>query len=415
MARTEDPLHSLAAGTVAGAVEGVATYPTEYVKTQAQLARQAAHPRRPTGSVLAARLGQTRNASMLSAPLRAPPAANGAIMHIVRDTMRTRGVVGFYAGCLPMATGNALKAGVRFLAYDSLRDALRDDGGKLTLPRSVLGECAGARSSRPCRSRTMPPAGFCAGLCEGAFAVTPSEAIKTRMIQDKALVQPRFTGTLHGIATIAREEGVPSLYRGLTATMLRQGANSAVRLSSYSALRSTYETSVGYKPGSAATFAMGAIAGVITVYCTMPFEWVFRGVRHDPLLTRIRPHQRHQDTPAGTTGRGTARGCAGLRSQHCRKGGRPASLGGHWPSPDPAHLQRRHCIHRVRGRDGCASPVRPGSPVVLVYRHPAIIAPNRHCHRCGIPFISIETCSCPLQQVSFARVPRTGPQKGAHE
>lgn len=105
--------------------------------------------------------------------------------------------------------------------------------------------------------------------------MAPSEAIKTRMIQDKALAKPRFTGTLHGIATIAREEGASSLYRGLTATMLRQGANSAVRLSSYSALRSTYETSVGHKPGSAPTFAMGALAGVITVYCTMPFEWVF--------------------------------------------------------------------------------------------------------------------------------------------
>lgn len=155
MARTDDPLHSLAAGTVAGAVEGVATYPTEYVKTQAQLARQAAHPRRPTGHTLAAGLGQTRNASMLSAPQRAPSAANGAIMHIVRDTMRTRGVVGFYAGCLPMATGNALKAGVRFLAYDSLRDALRDEGGKLTLPRSVLGEWSGGSLDRPFCSRSI--------------------------------------------------------------------------------------------------------------------------------------------------------------------------------------------------------------------------------------------------------------------
>lgn len=102
--------------------------------------------------------------------------------------------------------------------------------------------------------------------------MTPSEAIKTRMIQDKALAQPRFKGTVQGIATIAREEGITSLYRGLMATMLRQGANSAVRLSSYSALRSTYETNMQRKPGSAATFAMGAIAGVITVYCTMPFE-----------------------------------------------------------------------------------------------------------------------------------------------
>ena len=154
MVKTDDPLHSLAAGTIAGAVEGVATYPTEYVKTQAQLARQAAsnpvRSQRTTPSPLQAGIGQTRHASMLSVPLRPSPVAGstakGSIMHIVRDTMRTRGIFGFYAGCIPMATGNSLKAGVRFLAYDTIRDALRDGQGRLTLPRSILGTSRGGRT-----------------------------------------------------------------------------------------------------------------------------------------------------------------------------------------------------------------------------------------------------------------------------
>jgi solute carrier family 25 citrate transporter 1 len=55
--------------------------------------------------------------------------------------------------------------------------------------------------------------------------------------------------------------------------MMRQGANSAVRFSSYSSLKSFVQ-----KPGQPVTgpttFAIGAAAGIITVYCTMPFEYV---------------------------------------------------------------------------------------------------------------------------------------------
>lgn len=55
--------------------------------------------------------------------------------------------------------------------------------------------------------------------------------------------------------------------------MVRQGANSAVRLTTYSTLRS-FATKDGRKPGSIETFGMGSIAGIVTVYCTMPFDVV---------------------------------------------------------------------------------------------------------------------------------------------
>lgn len=56
--------------------------------------------------------------------------------------------------------------------------------------------------------------------------------------------------------------------------ILRQGANSAVRFSSYSTLKQL--ASGGVMPGEQLpgwmTFGIGATAGVITVYTTMPFE-----------------------------------------------------------------------------------------------------------------------------------------------
>lgn len=128
--------------------------------------------------------------------------------------------------------------------------------GKLSLPRSIL-------------------AGFIAGLSEGLFAVTPSEAIKTRLIDDarKPKLERRYNGLISGSAQIFREEGIAGVYKGLGPTMIRQGANSAVRLTTYSSLRSM-ATAGGRTPGSAETFGMGAIAGIVTVYCTMPFDVV---------------------------------------------------------------------------------------------------------------------------------------------
>lgn len=56
--------------------------------------------------------------------------------------------------------------------------------------------------------------------------------------------------------------------------MLRQGANSAVRFSSYSTLKQLAQGSL--PPGSILpgwmTFGIGSMAGIITVYTTMPFE-----------------------------------------------------------------------------------------------------------------------------------------------
>lgn len=55
--------------------------------------------------------------------------------------------------------------------------------------------------------------------------------------------------------------------------MMRQGANSAVRLTTYSTLK-TMATKDGRKTNGAETFAMGAVAGIVTVYCTMPLDVV---------------------------------------------------------------------------------------------------------------------------------------------
>ncbi|KAI9493426.1 mitochondrial carrier domain-containing protein [Zychaea mexicana] len=231
-AKKKDPVFSLISGTIAGGIEGVITYPTEYVKTQLQL--QAGGKLQP---------GEAR--------------FKGPIDCLVQ-TYKTRGFSAIYTGVGALAIGNAAKAGVRFLTYDQIANQLRDKDGKLSGARSLL-------------------AGLGAGMTEAALVVTPSETIKTKLIHDKNSQTPRYKGLVHGTSTIIKEEGFSGIYRGVGPVMARQGANSAVRFSCYSTFRSWLQSYRGQGDAplpSAYTFAAGAMAGIVTVYTTMPLDVV---------------------------------------------------------------------------------------------------------------------------------------------
>ncbi|WVQ85036.1 hypothetical protein IAT38_007200 [Cryptococcus sp. DSM 104549] len=222
----ENPIASLLAGATAGGVEAFITFPLESIKTQLQF-------------------GALEGGKQLT-PYQAAKA-----------TIEQRGFKGLYAGCTAVVLGNAVKAGVRFTTYDQFKSLLKDDEGKLTAPRSML-------------------AGLGAGMSEAVIAVTPSETIKTKMIEDSKRAVPKYNGFIHGVQTIIKEEGYRGVYRGVGPVMLRQGANSAVRFSSYSTLKQLVQGSVvpGEQVPGWMTFGIGATAGVITVYATMPFDVV---------------------------------------------------------------------------------------------------------------------------------------------
>lgn len=94
MAPTDKPWQSLTAGLIAGAIEGFITYPAELTKTACQFSAKQGAPVSP--------------------------------LAVIQTTFRQNGIKGFYSGCSALVVGNAAKAGVRFLSYDSIKQALRD-------------------------------------------------------------------------------------------------------------------------------------------------------------------------------------------------------------------------------------------------------------------------------------------------
>ncbi|KAG0167409.1 hypothetical protein DFQ28_006907 [Apophysomyces sp. BC1034] len=228
----KDPFFSLISGTIAGGVEGVITYPTEYVKTRLQL--QADGRLEP---------GEVR--------FKGP-------VDCVVQTYRQKGISAIYTGVSALAIGNAAKAGVRFLTYDQIANLLKDENGKVTGFRSLL-------------------AGLGAGMTEAALVVTPSETIKTKLIHDKTSATPKYHGLVHGTKLIIKEEGFAGIYRGVGPVIARQGANSAVRFSSYTTFKGWLQAWRGKGDEalpSTHTFAAGAMAGIVTVYTTMPLDVV---------------------------------------------------------------------------------------------------------------------------------------------
>lgn len=218
--KKEKPAHSLIAGATAGAIEAFVTYPTEFVKTRSQFGGQ-----------------------------REP------LLTIVRNTVRDKGITGLYSGCSAVVIGNSVKAGVRFVTYDHFKSMLADAEGKVTPPRSLL-------------------AGLGAGMTEAIIAVTPSETIKTKLIDDAKRPNPQYRGLVHGTTSIVRQEGIRGIYRGLFPVMMRQGANSAVRFTTYTTLKQFVLGTVrpGQQLPAGITFGIGAIAGLVTVCVTQPLD-----------------------------------------------------------------------------------------------------------------------------------------------
>lgn len=235
---------SILAGSLSGASETVVTvsiacglpsymsqssvlqYPAEFVKTRRQLSCHTIGER-PPGSFA-----------------------------ILRATFRTAGIQGIYSGCQTLALSNALKSGVRFVSFEAAKRNLNKIFD--------LNATSGTNCNNPWISLG---AGLCAGVTESILVVTPGEYIKTVVIHDASLGgrlghQSLFKITRHTI----HQNGVLSLWRGVVPVVCKQGTNSAVRFTTFGALRDKIrQTWPENLSESASTFIAGAGSGVVTV------------------------------------------------------------------------------------------------------------------------------------------------------
>lgn len=75
------------------------------------------------------------------------------------------------------------------------------------------------------------------------------------------------------MTVLVQRHGPRELYRGLVSTTIKQSATSAVRMGTYNILKEVTK-SQGIAPSVFTNFGVGALAGVVTVYATQPFDTV---------------------------------------------------------------------------------------------------------------------------------------------
>ncbi|KAL8779504.1 MAG: hypothetical protein Q9213_006916 [Squamulea squamosa] len=218
------PLVSLLAGGVAGGVEAIATYPFEFAKTRVQL-------RNESGAA------SSKNPFL-----------------VVGQVFRKEGYRALYKGCSTLVVGSIAKDGVRFLAFDAIKNSFADpETGAMSPFRNLF-------------------AGMCTGVVASTFAVTPTERIKTALIDD-ARTAKRFQSSFHAVRLIYQEYGFLGMYHGYAGTTLKQAGATAFRLGTYNILKD-FEKSRHIDQSTITNFANGAVAGTVTTYATQPFDTI---------------------------------------------------------------------------------------------------------------------------------------------
>lgn len=144
----------------------------------------------------------------------------------------------------------------RFGAFEMFKEKLVDEKGQL----STLGKLG---------------AGLGAGISEAILAVTPMETVKVKFINDQRSANPKFKGFLHGVGQIIKAEGVLGVYKGVTATIMKQGSNQAIRFYVMETCKDVYKGGDPNKPvPKLFVGAFGAVAGAASVFGNTPIDVV---------------------------------------------------------------------------------------------------------------------------------------------
>lgn len=115
--------------------------------------------------------------------------------------------------------------------------------------------------------------GLGAGVAEAVVVVCPMETVKVKFIHDQTSSNPKYRGFFHGVREIVREQGLKGTYQGLTATVLKQGSNQAIRFFVMTSLRNWYQGDNPNKPmNPLITGVFGAVAGAASVFGNTPLD-----------------------------------------------------------------------------------------------------------------------------------------------
>ena len=135
----------------------------------------------------------------------------------------------------------------------------------------------------------MNTAGLGAGTTEAVVVVTPMEVVKIRLqAQQHSLADPletpRYRNAGHAVYTIIREEGVATLYRGVSLTALRQATNQGANFTAYQELKKAahkYQPELQELP-SYQHMLLGLVSGAMGPFTNAPIDTIKTRLQKTP-------------------------------------------------------------------------------------------------------------------------------------
>ncbi|KAG2724960.1 hypothetical protein I3843_01G044000 [Carya illinoinensis] len=244
-------------GGIASIVAGCATHPLDLLKVRMQLQGEANAPK-PTANAAVQNLRpalafQTTSLSApgsINVPLPPTQAARAGLISVGVRIVQQEGVGALFSGVSATVLRQSLYSTTRMGLYDILKKKWADPkSGNLPLGSKI-------------------GAGLIAGAV-GAAVGNPADVAMVRMQADGRLplAQRRnYTSVVDAITRMARQEGIPSLWRGSSLTINRAMLVTASQLASYDQIKETILAKGVMKDGLGthvtASFAAGFVAAV---------------------------------------------------------------------------------------------------------------------------------------------------------
>jgi len=220
----------VSAGGCAGFVEVCLMYPLDLVKTRLQL--------------------QNRNLAGT-----VPQVYYNGIFDCMTRTIKSEGFFGLYKGILPPLLVETPKRALKFLTFEQYK-------------RFFM---FGSETPTPL---TYTLAGLGAGVTEGAL-VNPFEMVKVTLQANRASSKETPSAWLV-CRQIVRESGVglDGLNRGLTSTIVRNGAFNMVYFGFYHSVKNIVPECQDPAKEFGRKFAIGFVAGILGTFANAPFDVV---------------------------------------------------------------------------------------------------------------------------------------------
>ncbi|XP_052441533.1 solute carrier family 25 member 47-A isoform X1 [Carassius gibelio] len=170
------------------------------------------------------------------------------IWHCIVTTIKKEGVHGFFKGMALPITTISLTSSVVFGSYRNCLQCLAQMRGN-GAPKTKLDV-------------------FLAGLAAGVAQVSvmsPGDLVKVRlqcqMESKRSGLHPKYSGPVHCVLSVVRDEGVSGLYRGAVPLALRDGPAFATYFLTYSSLCSLLTPAGQREPEWTAVLLSGGLAG----------------------------------------------------------------------------------------------------------------------------------------------------------